>query len=116
MSDDDTKLGQATGGAGTEQGGEGVAGQPGPSGAEKARRRQGDTHAIVTPWPLSQGLRTWCGVYASDGRADREYIAYSPEAVTCEQCKRDMRRALAELMKWVPRLILKEEDDVRTSV
>lgn len=62
------------------------------------------THAMVIPWPISQGLHTWCGYKFDAPEVSKENVASMPEAVTCEECKRAMRDALALLAKWVPKL------------
>lgn len=59
-------------------------------------------HALITPWPLSQPLRTWCGRDPDDLRG--QHLATKPEAVTCPRCKSAMRDAFATLSTWVPRL------------
>lgn len=62
------------------------------------------THAIITPWPLSQGVRTWCGFDAGDGRVSQHLVATTPGAVDCEKCISAMRQAYANLGKWMPDL------------
>jgi len=60
------------------------------------------THALLTPWPISAGLRTWCGL--DRNAKPPALIAATPEAVDCERCRSAMRRAYEILGKWVPRL------------
>lgn len=62
------------------------------------------THAIITPWPLSQGLRVWCGYDAQDPAIRGHMVATTPEKVDCEQCKASMKRALKNLEEWIPGL------------
>jgi hypothetical protein len=62
------------------------------------------THAMVIPWPISQGLHTWCGYRFDAPEVSEENVASAPEAVTCDGCKRAMRTALDQLSQWVPRL------------
>lgn len=62
------------------------------------------THALVTPWPISQGLRTWCGYSGEHPVIASDSIATQPEAVDCETCKAAMRKALGTLSALVPRL------------
>lgn len=59
-------------------------------------------HAIITPWPLSKGLMTWCGKKAEEVGSD--LAATSPENVSCEHCRRSMRMAHETLSQWVPNL------------
>jgi len=66
------------------------------------------THALIIPQPIN-ALRTWCGIGYSDPRADDSYFAFSPDAVTCEPCKRNMRDGLKNLLEWVPQLKDSEE-------
>lgn len=63
-------------------------------------------HAIVIPWPISNGLHTWCGRRYDDKRVRNDLIASAPEAVTCQHCADAMRHALKNLADWVPRLTL----------
>jgi len=65
------------------------------------------THALVVPWPVTQGLVTWCGHSHTDKDLAGDFVASSPDAVTCQRCKVAMRHALKNLEEWVPRL---EED------
>lgn len=63
----------------------------------------GVTHALIMPFPVSN-LVTWCG-YRADSRAVKDdFIADSPEAVTCKRCMEVMREAHGNLSKWIPRL------------
>jgi len=64
------------------------------------------THTIVIPWPISNGLHTWCGRRFDDERICNDHIASSPEAVTCSHCADAMRHALKNLAEWVPGLTL----------
>lgn len=61
-------------------------------------------HALILPWPLSQGLRLWCGYDCSDEAVAGHLIATSPDTVTCPRCRKTMREALASLTEWVPGL------------
>jgi hypothetical protein len=61
------------------------------------------THAIIIPWPLSQGIRTWCGYDAQDERRIKDdMVASEPMQVDCERCRDAMRMAFANLSEWVP--------------
>jgi len=62
------------------------------------------THALVIPWPVSQGLHTWCGYRWDAPEVSGDDVAGDPSAVTCEGCKRAMRDALNNLMRWVPNM------------
>jgi len=62
-------------------------------------------HGTVVPWPLSEGLRTWCGLGFSDGRLGKDSIAAIPEVINCPVCIRHMRDAKRNLDEWVPRLV-----------
>ena len=62
------------------------------------------THALLTPWPISQGLHTWCGYKHDDERVAGENVAAAPESVTCEECIRAMRLAWNTLGAWITRL------------
>lgn len=62
------------------------------------------THAIITPWPMSQGLRTWCGY---DGRHEDlkgDLVGATPQAIDCAMCITAMRLASSTLGEWVPQL------------
>lgn len=66
-------------------------------------------HALIIPWPISEGLRTWCGRNWRGGDLhDRDLetsvIATDPIGVTCPECARAMRIAATQLIQWVPRL------------
>jgi hypothetical protein len=61
-------------------------------------------HAIITPWPISEGIRTWCGYDAKDERVSADNVASRPEAIDCEQCKRAMQQAYVNLSEWLPGL------------
>jgi hypothetical protein len=69
------------------------------------------SHAIVVPWPISTGLRTWCGYRVDDSRVAGDYIATTPEGVSCRRCAQAMRDALVNLEKWVPGLPVEEKKD-----
>lgn len=62
------------------------------------------THALIVPWPISQGLHTWCGYRFDAPEVADEHVASAPEAVTCERCISAMSDALANLTEWVPKL------------
>lgn len=59
---------------------------------------------MIIPWPISQGLHTWCGYRFDAPEVSKENVAGDPSAVTCEKCIKAMRDALAQLSQWVPRL------------
>ena len=61
-------------------------------------------HALVVPWPVSQGLRTWCGYSCVHPAVADEDVSSIPEGITCYECRRAMREALRNLNEWVPRL------------
>lgn len=61
-------------------------------------------HALIIPWPVSQGLHLWCGYRADHPSVADESVASVPEAVTCKECIRAMRTARANLNNWVPQL------------
>ena len=61
-------------------------------------------HALIVPWPLSEGLHTWCGYKWDHPRVADGSIASAPEAVTCSGCIRAMQIALSSLECWVPKL------------
>ena len=63
-------------------------------------------HALVTPWPISSGLHTWCGCSLSAQQMPHDRIAGAPELVNCPKCIRAMKAALTTLHAWVPRLVL----------
>jgi len=66
------------------------------------------THALIMPFPVAN-LVTWCG-YRIDSRALRgDFIADSPESVTCQRCMTVMREAQKNLETWTPRLSVREE-------
>lgn len=60
-------------------------------------------HVMITPWSLRNGLVMWCGLRADDC-GEEHFVATSPEAITCERCKANMRDALETLSTWVERL------------
>lgn len=60
-------------------------------------------HVMITPWSLSNGLVMWCGLRADDC-GEEHFVATSPEAVTCERCKANMRYVSETLSTWVERL------------
>jgi len=64
------------------------------------------THAMVIPWPVSQGLKTWCGYDFGSDEVKDDFLATSPEVVTCPRCAEAMRSALANLKQWVQDLNL----------
>jgi len=66
-------------------------------------REEVPSHALVVPWP-ADNLQTWCGRPILDERVADHNIGTVPEAITCEDCKRAMRRALEDLKRQVPRL------------
>lgn len=61
------------------------------------------THALIVPWPLSAGLRTWCALDAAKAPKE-DCVTGSPEVVDCPRCIDAMRRAHANLSEWVPKL------------
>jgi len=61
-------------------------------------------HAIIIPWPLSQGIRTWCGYDAGDKAIKEDYVATHPSKVDCEKCIRSMRAAHVNLSEWLPQI------------
>lgn len=63
------------------------------------------THALLTPWPISSGLHTYCGIRADDERVRGHKVANSPELVDCERCRDAMRTAYDNLSRWVPKLV-----------
>ena len=67
----------------------------------------GVTHALIMPFPVSN-LVTWCGHRADSRAVKDDFIADSPEAVTCERCIKVMREAHGNLEKWLPKLPKKE--------
>ena len=66
----------------------------------------GVTHALIMPFPVSN-LVTWCGHRADSRAVKDDFIADSPEAVTCQRCMEVMREAHGNLSKWIPRLSVK---------
>lgn len=62
------------------------------------------SHAIIIPWPLSQGIRTWCGFDCQDDALKGDLVAMAPDKVDCEACIHSMRQALKNLDEWVPDL------------
>jgi hypothetical protein len=60
------------------------------------------THAIITPWSLSKGLMTWCGL--THNEAPNDTVATRAQDVTCERCRQSMRLAHETLSQWVPNL------------
>ena len=73
----------------------------------EAYTTSGVTHALIMPFPVIN-LVTWCG-HRADSRGVRDdFIADSPEAVTCQRCMEVMREAHANLSKWIPKLSVKE--------
>lgn len=60
-------------------------------------------HAVVTPWPISQGL-TWCGHRFDDPVVSEDEVAITPPAVTCEACIKAMGDVFSMLEEWIPRL------------
>ena len=67
-------------------------------------KKESKNHVFVAPWPVSEGIRTWCGYAADDPRMEGENIALMPETVTCDDCIWAMRRALGSLSEWCPRM------------
>ena len=67
-------------------------------------------HAIITPWPLSRGIRTWCGIDCQDERIRGDLIGISPAAINCRQCITAMRQAYKTLGEWVPELHIPDAD------
>ena len=59
-------------------------------------------HSILVPWPISEGIRTWCGISATDVRVAEGDISNATERVTCAGCRNAMRQALDSLGRWVP--------------
>ena len=66
----------------------------------------GVTHALIMPFPVSN-LVTWCGHRADSRAVKNDFIADSPEAVTCQRCMEVMREAHGNLSKWIPELSVK---------
>lgn len=62
------------------------------------------THALLTPWPLSDGLRLWCGRSASDEDVQGHTVTAKPQNVGCPACRDAMRTAFRSLGMWVPLL------------
>ncbi len=62
-------------------------------------------HAIIVPWPISQGLHTWCGYRFDNPEVSGDGVASCPPAVTCKMCIEAMRDAYVNLSKWVPGLV-----------
>ncbi len=60
------------------------------------------THVLLTPWPISSGLFTYCGKPAAECGDD--HVSNKPELIDCEGCKQAMRIAFENLEKWVPGL------------
>lgn len=69
-----------------------------------SEEKEGRAHAIIMPWPICQGIRTWCGYDCAGEEIKGEFIAAVPENVTCSDCKRAMAEALGNLAQWVPKL------------
>jgi len=61
------------------------------------------SHAVVMPWPASN-LYTWCGHSIDSEAIKDQFIASSPDAVTCPRCAEAMKDALKNLTVWVPKL------------
>jgi hypothetical protein len=63
----------------------------------------GATHAIIMPFPVAN-LVTWCGHRCDSLAVKDDFIASSPQEVTCQRCMEVMREAHANLERWIPRL------------
>lgn len=61
------------------------------------------THAIITPWPLSQGIRTWCALDSQDERVRKDNVTSEPDLIDCPTCLSSMKSALDILTKMFPR-------------
>ena len=57
------------------------------------------SHAAITPFLVSNGVIMWCGLRAEDA-GPAHYIVAKPGRITCENCKRNMNKALADLSNW----------------
>lgn len=57
------------------------------------------SHAAITPFLVSNGVIMWCGLRAEDA-GPGHYIVAKPGHITCENCKRNMNKALADLSNW----------------
>lgn len=67
----------------------------------------GVTHALIMPFPVSN-LVTWCGHRADSRAVKDDFIADSPEAVTCQRCMEVMKEAHGNLSKWLPKLSISQ--------
>jgi hypothetical protein len=67
----------------------------------------GVTHALIMPFPVSN-LVTWCGHRVDSRVVKNDFIADSPEAVTCQRCMEVMREAHDNLSKWLPKLSIQQ--------
>ena len=63
------------------------------SGNSDEEKRVKKTHTLLTPWPITHSIRTWCGYRCSAHELEGQYLACEPEAVTCLACIRAMREA-----------------------